>query len=181
MIPQSHSGGASGIRDRPTGRLRGRRCCGASRSPGRSSGAGNRQSASGRPPVSSQDRGEQGRGFFCDFQLHGQAADHPPQVGDAVLVAAPLIIALEEALQAFERDALPAGDEFGLQLVLPGGLGRAALAREDFKDDLGLELRRERPAAAFRMGGRSWGARIDYCTGPIPGAHFSRLLTAEAS
>jgi hypothetical protein len=39
-----------------------------------------------------------------------------------------LIVALEEALQAFKGDVLPAGDEFGLQLVVPGGLGGALLA-----------------------------------------------------
>ena len=36
-------------------------------------------------------------GFLCDFELHGQAADHPLQLGDAVLVLAPLILALEAA------------------------------------------------------------------------------------
>jgi hypothetical protein len=59
---------------------------------------------------------------------------------------------LEEALRAFEGDVLPAGDAFGFQLLMPGGLSRAPLAREDFKDDLGLELRSERPASAFRHG-----------------------------
>jgi hypothetical protein len=34
--------------------------------------------------------------------------------------------------------------EFRFQLVLPGGISRAPLAREDFEDDLGLELRCER-------------------------------------
>jgi hypothetical protein len=31
-------------------------------------------------------------------------ADHPLQLGDAVLITAPLIVALEEALQAFNAD-----------------------------------------------------------------------------
>ena len=65
---------------------------------------------------------------------------------------APLIVALEQALQAFEGDVLPAGDELGFQLVLPGDFGLAPQAGEDFEDDLGLELRGERPASAFRHG-----------------------------
>ena len=45
-----------------------------------------------------------------------------------------------------------AGDELRLQLVLAGDLGLALQAGEDFEDDLGLELWRERPASAFRHG-----------------------------
>jgi hypothetical protein len=101
---------------------------------------------------SAQGRGERGQDFFCDFQLHRQASDHPLGLGDAVLVAALLIVAFEEALQAFKSDVLPAGDEFGFQLVLPGGCGRAPLAREAFEDDLGLELGGERPATALWHG-----------------------------
>jgi hypothetical protein len=63
-----------------------------------------------------------------------------------------LIVAFEEALQAFQGDVLPAGDEFGFQFVLPGGLGGAPLAGEDLEDDLGLELRGERPASALWHG-----------------------------
>jgi hypothetical protein len=59
-----------------------------------------------------------------------------------------LIVALEEALHG---DVLPAGDESWFQLVLAGGLGRALLAREDFENDLGLELRGEGPASAQGM------------------------------
>jgi hypothetical protein len=70
----------------------------------------------------------------------------------AVSGTAPLIVALEEALQAFKGDVLPAGDEFGFQLVLPSGLGGDPLAGEDLEDKLGLELRGERPASAFRHG-----------------------------
>ena len=62
----------------------------------------------------------------------------------------PLIVALEEVLQPFQGDVLPAGDELGLQLVLAGDLGLALQAGEDFEDDLGLELRREGPASALR-------------------------------
>jgi hypothetical protein len=69
-----------------------------------------------------------------------------------VLVLTPLTLALEEALQTFEGDVLSAGDEFGLQLVLPGDFGRALQAGEDFEDDLGLELGREGPTSAFRHG-----------------------------
>jgi hypothetical protein len=47
---------------------------------------------------------------FFDFELQGQAADHPLQLGDAILVLAPLSLALEEACQTFEGDVLPAGD-----------------------------------------------------------------------
>jgi hypothetical protein len=90
--------------------------------------------------------------FFCDFELHSQSSDHPLELGDAGLVLALLVLALEEGLQAFEGDVLPAGDEFGLQLVLSGDLGLALQSGEDFEDDLGLELRREGPASAFRHG-----------------------------
>jgi hypothetical protein len=68
------------------------------------------------------------------------------------LTTAPLIVAFEEDLQAFQGDVLPAGDELGFQLVLPGGFRRTPLAREDFEDDLGLEQRGESPASAFRHG-----------------------------
>jgi hypothetical protein len=70
-----------------------------------------------------------------------------------------MIVALEEALQAFEGDVLPARDEFRFQLVLSGGLGGAPLAREAFEDDLGLELRGERPASAFGHGRTLLGGR----------------------
>ena len=73
-------------------------------------------------------------------RAHGQASDHSLQFGDAVLVLAPLTLALEEAFQTFEGGVLPAGDEFGLELVLPGDFGLATPAREDFEDDLGFEL-----------------------------------------
>jgi hypothetical protein len=96
--------------------------------------------------------GSKAEAFFCDFELHGQAPDHPLQLGDAVLVFDPLALALEEGLQPFEGDVLPAGDEFGLQLVLPGGLSRGPPPREDLEDDLGLEPRSERPASAFQHG-----------------------------
>jgi hypothetical protein len=43
---------------------------------------------------------------------------------------------------------LPAGDEFGHQLVLPSDLGGTSRAGEDIEDDLGLELRREGPSEA---------------------------------
>jgi hypothetical protein len=69
-----------------------------------------------------------------------------------VLVVVPLIVSLEEALKALQGDVSPEGDEFGLQLVLEGGLCHALAAREDFEDDLGLELRGERPVSAFRHG-----------------------------
>jgi hypothetical protein len=59
---------------------------------------------------------------------------------------------LEEGFQTFEGDVLPAGDEFKPQLVLPGDPELALQAREDFEDDLGLELRREGPASAFGHG-----------------------------
>jgi hypothetical protein len=57
-----------------------------------------------------------------------------------------------------EGDVLPAGDEFGLQLVLPGDLGLAPQAGENFEDDLGLELRREGSASALGHRGtvRGW-------------------------
>jgi hypothetical protein len=42
----------------------------------------------------------------------------------------------------------------GFQLLLPGGLGRAFLTRVEFEDDLGLKLRGESPALAFRHGKR---------------------------
>jgi hypothetical protein len=80
---------------------------------------------SGRPPVSPQGRGEQGRDFFCDLQFHGQAPNHSLELADAVLVLAPSILALEEVFQTFEGDFLPAGGEFGLRLVLSGDLGLA--------------------------------------------------------
>jgi hypothetical protein len=96
--------------------------------------------------------GSKAEAFSCDFELHGQEPDHPLQLGDAVLVLPPLTLALEEALQPFQGDVLPAGDEFGLQLVPSGDLGLADLAREDFEDDLSFESRREGPAAAFRHG-----------------------------
>jgi hypothetical protein len=63
-----------------------------------------------------------------------------------------LILALIEALRAVQDDVLPAGDGLALQPVSPGDLGRAPRAREDFEDELGLELRREGPASAFRQG-----------------------------
>jgi hypothetical protein len=66
-----------------------------------------------------------------------------------VLILAPLTLALEEAFQTFKGDVLPSGDDLGLQLVLPGDLGRTLRAGEDFEDDLGLELRREGPTAAL--------------------------------
>src|SRR4051794_907408 len=56
---------------------------------------------------------------------------------------------MEEPFQTFQGDVLPAGHEFGLQLVLAGDLGLAPQAGEDFEDDLGLELRRERSASAL--------------------------------
>jgi hypothetical protein len=59
-----------------------------------------------------------------------------------------LVVALEEALHAFQGAVLPAGDEFGFQLVLSGDLSLTLQAREHFKDDLSLELRREGPASA---------------------------------
>ena len=68
------------------------------------------------------------------------------------MVLIPLFPAPEEGLQAVEGDLLPAGDELGLQLVLPGDLSLALQAREHFEDDLDLELRREGPASAFRHG-----------------------------
>jgi hypothetical protein len=42
--------------------------------------------------------------------------------------------------------------ELELQLVLPGDLVLAPQTGEDFEDDLGLELRREGPASACRLG-----------------------------
>jgi hypothetical protein len=56
---------------------------------------------------------------------------------------------LEEAFRAFEGDVLPAGEEFGLRLVLQSDLGRAFQAGEDCEDDLGLELRGEGSASAL--------------------------------
>jgi hypothetical protein len=73
----------------------------------------------------------------------------PFQLGDTVLVLSPLTLALEEALHIFEGDVLRAGDESGLQLVLPGDFGRALQAGEDFDDDLGLDLEREGPSATI--------------------------------
>jgi hypothetical protein len=71
-----------------------------------------------------------------------------------------LILAWEEALQTFQSDVLSAGDEFGLQLVLPSDLGLAPQAGEDFKDDLGFELRqKEGPASAFRHGRQLLGGQ----------------------
>jgi len=63
-----------------------------------------------------------------------------------------LTLALEEAFQTFEGGVFPAGDELGLQLVLPGDLSLALQAREHFEDDLDLELRREGPSSAFWHG-----------------------------
>jgi hypothetical protein len=76
-----------------------------------------------------------------------------------ILVLVSLFPALEEGLQTFEGDVLPAGDESGLQLVMPRGLGPALQTREDFEDDLGLELRSERPVLAFRHGRMLRGGR----------------------
>jgi hypothetical protein len=87
--------------------------------------------------------------LFCDFELHGRASDHSLQFGDAVLVLAPLTLALEEAFQTFEGGVLPASDEFGLELVLPGDFGLATPAREDFENDLGFELGGEGSASAL--------------------------------
>src|SRR5262245_4221781 len=101
--------------------------------------------------LASGPRGARSR-LFLRFPAPSSTVRPSDQLGDAVVVTAPLIVAFEEALQAFQSDVFPAGDEFGLQLVLPGGLGCASLAREDFADDLGLELRRERPTSAFRHG-----------------------------
>jgi hypothetical protein len=50
---------------------------------------------------------------------------------------------------SLDGDSLPAGDEFGLQLVVAGDRGLAFQAGEHFEDDRGLELRRERSATAF--------------------------------
>jgi hypothetical protein len=61
----------------------------------------------------------------------------------------PLFPAREEGLLAFEGDLLTADDELGLQLVLTGDLGLALRAGEDFKNDFGLELRREGSASGL--------------------------------
>src|SRR5262249_49173616 len=87
--------------------------------------------------------------FFCDFHLHHQAPHHPLQLGDPILVLAPLAVSLEEVFQAFEGDLLPAGDEPGLQRVLAGDLGLTLPGREDFGDGLGLGLGREGSASAL--------------------------------
>ena len=88
-------------------------------------------------------------------------------------MAVGLFLAPEEGLQAVENGLLPAGDEFVLQLVLPGNLGLALQTGEHFEDDLGLALRREDQRRRFGMEGCFWEASIDYCTGPIPAAHFA--------
>jgi hypothetical protein len=64
-----------------------------------------------------------------------------------------LTLALKEGLQIFDCDVLPAGDELGLQRVLPGDLSLARQAGEHFEDDPGLDLRREGPASAL---GHRW-------------------------
>jgi hypothetical protein len=96
---------------------------------------------------------------FCGFQLHGEASDHLLQLGDAALLLVALYLAPEEGIQALEGSLFPASDEFGLPLVLPGDLGLALQAGEDFEDDLVLELRRERPPSAFRHGRRLVGGQ----------------------
>jgi hypothetical protein len=90
--------------------------------------------------------------LFCDFQLHGQASDDPLQPSVAVLVLISSFPALEKGLQPVEGDVLPASDEFGLQYVLPSGLGGPPLREEDFEDDLSLELGREAPESALQHG-----------------------------
>jgi hypothetical protein len=71
-----------------------------------------------------------------------------------------LLAALEEGLQAFEGDVLPAGDELGLQLVLLGDLGLALQAGEDFEDDPGFELGGEGSASSL-------GHRRTLLRGPV--------------
>ncbi len=85
-----------------------------------------------------------------DAQLHGQASDHSLQLGDPILFLIPLFPGLEEGLQPLDGDVHPAGDEFGLQLVVASDLGLALQAGEHFEDDPGIELRRARSATAFR-------------------------------
>jgi hypothetical protein len=52
--------------------------------------------------------------------------------------------------------------------VLPGDLGLALQAGEDFEDDLGLELRREGPASAFENERKLLGGqyRLSYWSSP---------------
>src|SRR5690349_20457616 len=74
---------------------------------------------------------------------------HPGR-GPLVLVLIQSFPGVEKGLQPFEGDILPAGDEFGLELVLAGDLGLPLQAGDDFEDDLRLEPRRAGSATALR-------------------------------
>jgi hypothetical protein len=96
--------------------------------------------------LASGPRGARSR-LFCHFQFHGEGPDHPLQLSDAVLAS--LLLAPEEDLQSFEGDVLPASDELGLQLVLPGYLGLALQAGNHFENNLGFELGGEGSASTL--------------------------------
>jgi hypothetical protein len=62
----------------------------------------------------------------------------------SLVVVAAGVISFEERVQVFDGVGFPVGEELRRERMLAAKLGLAVLAAEELKDNLGLELGRER-------------------------------------
>lgn len=93
------------------------------------------------------------------------------QFGDASLVLVTLLVGLEQSVGLLDDGGLPGAQQIGAESMLAANLRWGLNARQDFQDNLSLELRGE-SAAFLHSSASPFGPQRSLCTGPIFGAHY---------
>src|SRR3990170_4581385 len=95
-------------------------------------------------PVRTQDTG----GFFCHFQLQGEPPNQTLEFNDAGLFLAVCFTILEHLGSIFQKDRFPLRNHLWFEVMLTTDFRSALCATDDFKNNLGFELRCELPMLA---------------------------------